>query len=73
MKKWSDEVLVMKSLIYFKAINRSDIMDTDMEIIMDTIVDSLFCFFVTLGKFIFVLGNLFLEGHQYALRLKCNR
>lgn len=25
-------------------------MDTDMEAIMDTVVDSLFCFFVTLGK-----------------------
>ncbi|TMS21398.1 Sec1 family domain-containing protein 1 [Larimichthys crocea] len=32
-----------------KAINRADIQDTDMEAIMDTIVDSLFCFFVTLG------------------------
>eukprot|EP00064_Thunnus_orientalis_P020061 superscaffoldBa00005321_g20192 len=31
------------------AINRGDIQDTDMEAIMDTIVDSLFCFFVTLG------------------------
>ena len=33
------------------AINRADIQDTDMEAIMDTIVDSLFCFFVTLGQF----------------------
>ncbi len=32
------------------AINRADIQDTDMEAIMDTIVDSLFCFFVTLGE-----------------------
>ncbi|XP_023260165.1 sec1 family domain-containing protein 1, partial [Seriola lalandi dorsalis] len=31
------------------AINRPDIQDTDMEAIMDTVVDSLFCFFVTLG------------------------
>uniref|UniRef100_A0A672HEU9 Sec1 family domain containing 1 n=1 Tax=Salarias fasciatus TaxID=181472 RepID=A0A672HEU9_SALFA len=31
------------------SINRADIQDTDMEAIMDTIVDSLFCFFVTLG------------------------
>lgn len=31
------------------AINRPDITDTEMETIMDTIVDSLFCFFVTLG------------------------
>ncbi|NXF20553.1 SCFD1 protein, partial [Rhodinocichla rosea] len=30
-------------------INRPDITDTEMETIMDTIVDSLFCFFVTLG------------------------
>uniref|UniRef100_A0A8C9WTC3 Sec1 family domain containing 1 n=1 Tax=Scleropages formosus TaxID=113540 RepID=A0A8C9WTC3_SCLFO len=36
-------------LISYHAINRPDIMDTDMEAIMDTIVDSLFCFFVTLG------------------------
>ena len=33
------------------AINRPDITDTEMETVMDTIVDSLFCFFVTLGKF----------------------
>lgn len=33
------------------AINRADLQDTDMEAIMDTIVDSLFCFFVTLGEF----------------------
>lgn len=33
------------------AINRADIQDTDMEAIMDTVVDSLFCFFVTLGEF----------------------
>lgn len=32
------------------AINRADIQDTDMEAIMDTIVDSLFCFFVNLGR-----------------------
>lgn len=32
------------------AINRADLQDTDMEAIMDTIVDSLFCFFVTLGE-----------------------
>uniref|UniRef100_A0A3Q2DUM2 Sec1 family domain containing 1 n=1 Tax=Cyprinodon variegatus TaxID=28743 RepID=A0A3Q2DUM2_CYPVA len=38
-----------KELISYHAINRSDIQDTDMEAIMDTIVDSLFCFFVTLG------------------------
>uniref|UniRef100_A0A3B3Q357 Sec1 family domain-containing protein 1 n=1 Tax=Paramormyrops kingsleyae TaxID=1676925 RepID=A0A3B3Q357_9TELE len=38
-----------KELISYHAINKPDIMDTDMEAIMDTIVDSLFCFFVTLG------------------------
>ncbi|XP_034015687.1 LOW QUALITY PROTEIN: sec1 family domain-containing protein 1 [Thalassophryne amazonica] len=38
-----------KELISYHAINRADIQDTDMETIMDTIVDSLFCFFVTLG------------------------
>ncbi|XP_074548907.1 sec1 family domain-containing protein 1 [Halichoeres trimaculatus] len=38
-----------KELISYHAINRADIKDTDMEAIMDTIVDSLFCFFVTLG------------------------
>ncbi|XP_008312982.1 sec1 family domain-containing protein 1 [Cynoglossus semilaevis] len=38
-----------KELISYHAINKADILDTDMEAIMDTIVDSLFCFFVTLG------------------------
>uniref|UniRef100_A0A3Q3WY04 Uncharacterized protein n=1 Tax=Mola mola TaxID=94237 RepID=A0A3Q3WY04_MOLML len=38
-----------KELISYQAINRADLQDTDMEAIMDTIVDSLFCFFVTLG------------------------
>uniref|UniRef100_A0A3B4AIY4 Uncharacterized protein n=1 Tax=Periophthalmus magnuspinnatus TaxID=409849 RepID=A0A3B4AIY4_9GOBI len=38
-----------KELISYHAINRPDLQDTDMEAIMDTIVDSLFCFFVTLG------------------------
>uniref|UniRef100_H2TZC2 Sec1 family domain-containing protein 1 n=1 Tax=Takifugu rubripes TaxID=31033 RepID=H2TZC2_TAKRU len=38
-----------KHLISYQAINRADLQDTDMEAIMDTIVDSLFCFFVTLG------------------------
>ncbi|XP_031436478.1 sec1 family domain-containing protein 1 [Clupea harengus] len=38
-----------KEMISYHAINKPDIMDTDMETIMDTIVDSLFCFFVTLG------------------------
>ncbi|XP_014374781.1 sec1 family domain-containing protein 1 isoform X2 [Alligator sinensis] len=38
-----------KELISYRAISRPDITDTEMETIMDTIVDSLFCFFVTLG------------------------
>uniref|UniRef100_A0A8C2GAC3 Sec1 family domain-containing protein 1-like n=1 Tax=Cyprinus carpio TaxID=7962 RepID=A0A8C2GAC3_CYPCA len=38
-----------KEHISYHAINKPDIMDTDMDGIMDTIVDSLFCFFVTLG------------------------
>uniref|UniRef100_A0A4W5NAB2 Sec1 family domain containing 1 n=1 Tax=Hucho hucho TaxID=62062 RepID=A0A4W5NAB2_9TELE len=38
-----------EELISYHAINKPDIMDTEMEAIMDTIVDSLFCFFVTLG------------------------
>uniref|UniRef100_A0A8C3UR84 Sec1 family domain-containing protein 1 n=1 Tax=Catharus ustulatus TaxID=91951 RepID=A0A8C3UR84_CATUS len=38
-----------KELVSYRAINRPDITDTEMETIMDTIVDSLFCFFVTLG------------------------
>ncbi|KAG7231639.1 hypothetical protein INR49_010958, partial [Caranx melampygus] len=33
-----------------KVFDQADIQDTDMEAIMDTIVDSLFCFFVTLGE-----------------------
>uniref|UniRef100_A0A672LYC7 Sec1 family domain-containing protein 1-like n=1 Tax=Sinocyclocheilus grahami TaxID=75366 RepID=A0A672LYC7_SINGR len=41
-----------KEHISYHAINKPDIMDTDMDGIMDTIVDSLFCFFVTLGKFL---------------------
>ncbi|KAM4690169.1 sec1 family domain-containing protein 1 [Rhinophrynus dorsalis] len=38
-----------KELVSYRALNRSDITDTEMETVMDTIVDSLFCFFVTLG------------------------
>lgn len=41
------------------AINRPDITDTEMETVMDTIVDSLFCFFVTLGKFSNLRGYFF--------------
>uniref|UniRef100_A0A8W4FC86 Sec1 family domain-containing protein 1 n=1 Tax=Sus scrofa TaxID=9823 RepID=A0A8W4FC86_PIG len=38
-----------KEIVSYRAINRTDITDTEMETVMDTIVDSLFCFFVTLG------------------------
>ncbi|XP_029808053.1 sec1 family domain-containing protein 1 [Suricata suricatta] len=38
-----------KELVSYRAINRPDVTDTEMETVMDTIVDSLFCFFVTLG------------------------
>ncbi|KAI4902197.1 hypothetical protein NFI96_029564 [Prochilodus magdalenae] len=38
-----------KEQISYHAINKPDIMDTEMEAIMDNIVDSLFCYFVTLG------------------------
>ncbi|KAK7836038.1 hypothetical protein U0070_004129 [Myodes glareolus] len=47
-----------KELVSYRAINRPDITDTEMETVMDTIVDSLFCFFVTLGMFL----NLFLQS-----------
>jgi hypothetical protein len=36
--------------LFVAAINRGEIKDTDMEAIMDTIVDSLFSVFATLGK-----------------------
>ncbi|XP_044127858.1 sec1 family domain-containing protein 1 isoform X2 [Bufo gargarizans] len=48
-----DDMIVLcnqnKELVSYRALNRPDITDTEMETIMDTIVDSLFCFFVTLG------------------------
>jgi hypothetical protein len=37
-------------VLFVAAINRGEIKDTDMEAIMDTIVDSLFSVFATLGK-----------------------
>jgi hypothetical protein len=37
-----------KELSYYD-INKGDVKDTDMELIMETIVDSLFSVFVTLG------------------------
>jgi hypothetical protein len=36
---------------FVSAINRGEIKDTDMEAIMDTIVDSLFSVFATLGMY----------------------
>lgn len=51
--RWDHLILTCVShLCVPAAINRADIQDTDMEAIMDTIVDSLFCFFVTLGEFV---------------------
>ena len=38
-----------KELISYYAINRSDVKDTDMELVIDNIVDSLFSVFVTMG------------------------
>jgi hypothetical protein len=38
-------------VLFVAAINRGEIKDTDMEAIMDTIVDSLFSVFATLGKY----------------------
>ncbi|XP_054154326.1 sec1 family domain-containing protein 1-like [Oppia nitens] len=38
-----------KDLVSYYAINRSDVKDTDMEFVIDNIVDSLFSVFVTIG------------------------
>lgn len=38
-----------KELVSYYAINRSDVKDTDMELVIDSIVDSLFSVFVTMG------------------------
>ena len=43
-------VLVTFCFLSYLAINRGDVKDTEMEAIMDTIVDSLFSVFVTMGK-----------------------
>ncbi|RMC00395.1 hypothetical protein DUI87_23003 [Hirundo rustica rustica] len=50
-----------KELVSYRAINRPDITDTEMETIMDTIVDSLFCFFVTLGFYCLILVFRFVD------------
>jgi hypothetical protein len=48
-----DDMFVLKQqdkdLVSYYAINRSDVKDTDMEVVIDHIVDSLFSVFVTLG------------------------
>ena len=48
-----DDMFVLKQqdkeLISYYAINRSDVKDTDMELVIDSIVDSLFSVFVTMG------------------------
>ncbi|XP_033752731.1 sec1 family domain-containing protein 1-like [Pecten maximus] len=48
-----DDMFVLRNQerdsISYYAINKGDVKDTDMEFIMDTVVDSLFCVFVTLG------------------------
>ena len=41
---------VIKSNFYLSEINRGDVKDTEIEATMDSIVDSLFSVFVTLGK-----------------------
>lgn len=41
---------IYKIPLYFSAINKGDTKDTEMETIMDNIVESLFSVFVTLGK-----------------------
>lgn len=40
--------------LLFSAINKGDTKDTEMELIMDNIVESLFSVFVTLGKVLFI-------------------
>jgi len=51
-----------KLYVFVSAINRGEIKDTEMEAIMDTIVDSLFSVFATLGIYFlyFVLTDLLL-------------
>lgn len=48
-----DDMFVLRNqdrdAVSYYAINRGDVKDTDMEMIMDTVVDSLFSVFVTLG------------------------
>lgn len=39
-------------ILNLSAINKGDVKDTEIETMMDSIVDSLFSVFVTLGKFL---------------------
>ena len=41
---------VIETNFYLSEINRGDVKDTEIEATMDSIVDSLFSVFVTLGK-----------------------
>lgn len=45
----------MYLFLYFSAINKGDTKDTEMEPIMDEIVESLFSVFVTLGRYFYPL------------------
>lgn len=47
---WKWIIFIFFFIYCFIAINRGDIKDTEMDFIMDNIVDSLFSVFVTLGK-----------------------
>jgi hypothetical protein len=48
-----DMLLIPYYALLCAAINKGDVKDTEIESIMDCIVDSLFSVFVTLGKFLF--------------------
>ena len=49
--RWKDmDFWIHCFLIFFPAINRGDVKDSDIDLIMDSIVDSLFSVFVNLGK-----------------------
>jgi hypothetical protein len=52
--------------VIFSAINRGEIKDTEMEMIMDTIVDSLFSVFATLGThFLYLVLTCLLETYKF--------
>ncbi|KAJ8777092.1 hypothetical protein J1605_014872 [Eschrichtius robustus] len=62
-----------KELVSYRAINRPDITDTEMETVMDTIVDSLFCFFVTLGAVPIIRCSRGTAAEMVALDFHLNR